>query len=88
MQTSPPMGLTIARANKFPFCLRCFEFVSLATIAYTIRCLQKVHILWGHRPVQFNEGIIEEEFELECTFLLIKIAIALQCIGFLHQSVK
>lgn len=47
MQTSSFMGLTIFWAKKLPFCLRCFEFLSLATIAYTIRCPQKVHILLG-----------------------------------------
>lgn len=47
MKTSSSMGLTIFWAKKFPFCLRCFEFLSLSTITYTIRCLQKVHILLG-----------------------------------------
>ena len=42
----------------------------------------------GHRLVRFNEGSTEEEFELERTFLLLKIAIALQCVGFLDQSVN
>lgn len=47
MQTSSSMGLTIFWAKKFPFCLRCFEFLSLATISYTIRFPQRVHILLG-----------------------------------------